>query len=157
MKRVKPFHRWTGSFANSLSTLFSIYFSRLILCDIMNLDLTLRSDQHVFFFSFDRVENACTSAKLIFSIWLLVHLCCFKFVFCPKANFSFVMSCSCYLLVSSLLALHACLFVLQLSVYIVWGKSPFIFPQNNACKCHFNKTFITEHFLKKKFYHHNNS
>lgn len=147
-EKGKPIHRRTVSFVNSLSTLFSIHFSRLILCDITNLDLVAQRSTWVFFVASSSVENACTSAMLISSIWLRVHLCCFKFVFCPKANFSFGMSCSCYLFVSSLLALHACLFVLQLSVYIVWGKSAFIFPQNNVRKCHFNKTFIADHFLK---------
>lgn len=112
----------------------------------------LCSDQHISFICiwvWTMLKMPVLQAKLISSIWLLVHLCCFKFVFCPKASFSFVMSCYCCLFISSPLTLHACLFVLQLSVYIVWEKKMFLFfPRNNAHRYHFNKIFIAEHFTK---------
>lgn len=68
-------------------------------------------------------ENACTSAKLISSICgCLSIFVVSSLFFCPKASFSFVMSCSCCLFVSSRLTLHACLFVLYLSVCCVRKK-----------------------------------
>lgn len=51
------------------------------------------SDQHMLVFCITVTtlccENVCSSAKLISSIWLVVHLCCFKFVFLPQSQFSF--------------------------------------------------------------------
>lgn len=122
-KMGKPVHRWTGSFVKSLSTLFSVHFFPA--SSYVTLQTWILCCATINTFFFDSIENACTSAKLISSIcWSIFVVSSF---FCPKANFSFVMSCSCYLFVSSLLALHACLFVLQLSVCIVWGKRCFYF------------------------------
>lgn len=57
-------------------------------------------------------------------------------LFLSSANFRFVISCSCYLFVSSLLAL-ACLYYSCLCA-LCKEKGAFISPQNNAQKCHCN-------------------
>lgn len=92
------------------------------------------------------VGNVWTSARLIFSVWLVVHLCCFKFVFCPTATFCFVMSCWCCLFVQSLLVVHAWMFVFQLSLCTVkkinaYIHRPPIYKTQKKGHCYYFRSF----------------
>lgn len=111
------------------------------------------------YLSLDSAENACTSAKLISSIWLLVHLCCFKCVFLPQSQFQFcdelLLLLVCFKPVNTP-CLPVC--ITAICAHCVRGKKSFyFFPPNKAHRYHFTKysslnTLETRNYNRKNFH-----